>query len=137
MYSALSRDQQIKALGIKSTPDLSDANKLELLFDFLVYFDYVVQDDQGNYSLRPDGASAENEVDQTTETMISAVQGGESPSTAVDRFVARLAAGEEHGATTPHVNINISISPQTTDEELELVAKKTRHLLDAIRRGVS
>ncbi len=131
MHNTLTKSQQIKALGIKSAPDQSDASKLELLFDFLVYFDYVVPDDEGNYSLRQAEAA---ESKDAVDGMIEAVMAAESP---IAGSLGEPTGGTQPGLLLPHVNLNINLTPATTDEELEALVKKVKFLLDSLRRETS
>lgn len=137
MYKALSKSQQIKALGIKSTPDESDASKLDLLFEFLLYFEYIVPDDEGNYIVRHDEISETGGAMHSVDDMISALVKGESPKAVVDRIIDQVP--EKIGASVfiPHINLNISITPSTTDEELASVVRKARYILDSLRHGDS
>jgi hypothetical protein len=137
MFPSLTRNQQIKAFGLKSLPDESDANKLGFLFDFLVYFEYVIPDEEGNFTLRRDETSEHGEGMHLADAMISNVMKGESASDVIDKFIDRQPARSQPNSSVPHIHININITPSTTDEELGSVVKKAKFVLDSLRRDDS
>jgi hypothetical protein len=132
MRNVLSKSQLIKAFGIKSTPDPSDANKLELLFDFLVYFEYLVPDAQGNYALRSAFLPPPAESPSTFGAAIDAVLKGESSSSVVDRLLEEPAQKARAGPFPSQISINLNLSASTTDEELQLLVKKAKIALDLL-----
>jgi len=134
MFPTLTKSQQIRALGIKSSPPEADAGKVDFLFDFLAYFEYVVSDGGGNYTLRRDETPGSVEATHTAAAMIADVVRGESPSDVVDRYVGRQPEPPPSTVSVPQVHININITPSTTDEELESLVKKARLALDSLRR---
>lgn len=134
MFNKLNKSQQIKAFGIKSTPDESDASKLDFLFDFLVYFDYVVPDGEGNYTLRQNEISESRDSTHSVDAMISAVIKGESPKVVVDRSIDQVPGKTESGVSIMNINLNINISPSATDEELNSIVRKAKFVLDSLRR---
>lgn len=134
MFPTLTRTQQIRALGIKSSPPEADASKVDFLFDFLAYFEYVISDGEGNYTLRRDESPGTAEATHLADAMIADVARGESPSEVVDKYVGRQPEQSQSTVTVPHVHININIMPSTTEEELESLVKKARFVLDSLRR---
>jgi hypothetical protein len=135
MFPTLTKSQQIRALGIKSSPPESDASKLDFLFDFLAYFEYVTSDGEGNYTLRRDETPGTAEATHLVDAMISDAMRGGSPSDVVDKYVGRQAEQPQSSVSAPHVHININIMPSTTDEELDSLVKKAKFVLDSLRRG--
>lgn len=118
MQSVLNRSQIIKAFGRKAMPDPADANKLGLLFDFLLYFEYLVADEGDNYILRSKDEHA-GEVSQALE---------------VDRANENLPAealpestGEKpSGGVVARINVNLNLTLDTTDAELRLLVEKAK-----------
>jgi hypothetical protein len=135
MFPTLTKSQQIRALGIKSSPPESDARKVSFLFDFLAYFEYVTSDGEENYTLRRDEAPGTADATHLADAMIADVMRGETPSDVVDKFVVRQPEQSQPNPSVPQVHININITPSTTDEELESLVKKARLVLDSLRRG--
>jgi hypothetical protein len=134
MFPTLTRSQQIRALGIKSSPPEADAGKLDFLFDFLAYFEYVVSDGEGNYTLQRDETPGTAEARHLVDAAIADVTEGESPSHVVDKFVGRQPEQSQSNLSVPQVHININIMPSTTDEDLDSLVKKAKFVLDSLRR---
>jgi len=132
MFPALTKSQQIRALGIKSSPPEADASKVDFLFDFLEYFEYVVSDGEGNYTLRRDETPGTAEATHLADAMIADM--GQSASDVVDKFMGRQPEQSRSDISVPHVHININIMPSTTDEELDSLVKKAKFVLDSLRR---
>jgi len=137
MFPTLTRSQQIRALGTKSSPPEADASKVGFLFDFLAYFEYVVSDDEGNYTLHRDESSETAEATHLADAMIADVVKGESPSDVVDKFLGRQPEQIRSDVSVPQVHININIMPSTTDEELDSLVKKAKFVLDTLRRDTT
>ena len=133
MFDALTEEQQIRAFGLKSSADESDKNKLGYLFDFLVYFEYIVPDDSGNYSLRRGDTAEKKDGTQSAEDMISDVIKDHGPSDAIDNFTDRAPERHQSNPSVAQINININITPSTTDEELDVVVKKAKFVIDSLR----
>jgi hypothetical protein len=133
MFDTLTKAQQIKAFGIKSLPDESDANKLGFLFEFLVYFEYVIPDENGNYTLYRDETSEKTEGIHPVDDMISDVIKGQSPNDVIGKFVDREPARRKSDASGAQIHININITPSTTDEELDSLVRKAKFVIDSLR----
>jgi hypothetical protein len=121
LQNTLNRSQLIKAFGIKATPDASDANRLGLLVDCLLYFGYLVNDEDGNFIARP-------KEDQTIEISHGAdvyVVNGKHP-TEVQPLLPQLAEETAPSGIACRVNINLNLTPGTTDEELEALVQKVK-----------
>jgi hypothetical protein len=133
MFDTLTKAQQIKAFGIKSLPDDSDANKLSFLLDFLVYFEYVLPDEDGNYTFRRDEVYANTEGIHPIDDMIPDVIKAQGPNDIIDKFIDRVPARSHPNFFVPQINININIAPSTTDEELDSLVKKAKFVIDSLR----
>ncbi len=137
MFDTLTKEQQIRAFGLKSVADESDKNKLGFLFDFLVYFEYVIPDENGNYTLRQDETSERTEGVHPIDDMISDDMKGQNPSNAVDKFIGRFPARSRPDRSATRVNVNINITPSTTDDELDSLVKKAKFVIDSLSRDNS
>ena len=128
LQDTLTKSQLIRAFGIKATPDESDANKLGLLVDFLVHFEYLVTDEQGNYISRPRDDS--QVVDQPHKADAFIVE----QLNPVETRPLLPESVEETGHATSHlhVNINLNLTPATSDEELELLITKVKTALSLL-----
>jgi hypothetical protein len=128
LQDTLTRTQLITAFGIKATPDTSDSNRLGLLLDFLMHFEYLLTDEKGNYIWRPRtepipvGASTRSEANITEEARDQEARGQlEQP------------AEQRRGAhSISQININLNLTSSTTDEELELLVKKAKAALNLL-----
>jgi len=121
LQSTLNRSQLVKALGFKATPDESDKSRLDLLVDLLEHFEYIVAGENGDYVARPqDGQDVE-------------------VSHGVDAYVIKEKPPAESRPLPPepsaqlplshivcHVNLNLSLTPDTTDEQLASLVDKAR-----------
>jgi hypothetical protein len=137
MFPTLTKSQQIRALGIKSSPPEADAGKVDFLFDFLAYFEYVVSDGEGNYTLHRDEGPGTAEAMHVADAMTADMVRGGTSSEAEDKLVGRQPEQPRSNLSVPHVHVNINIMPSTTDEELESLVRKARFVLDSLRRDDS
>jgi len=128
LQDTLTRAQLIKSFGIKATPDHSEANRLGYLVDFLDHFEFFLKDGNGNYIPR-------------SKAEIQDVRGSYSgPAVAVERplagreqpmFPERIDAVDTD-RTSPRININLNLTPATTDEELKQLVKKAKTALELL-----
>lgn len=134
MRSVLPKEELVKAFGIKATPDQSEANRLDYLLDFLEYSDYIQKDEQGNY--------VPNHQEPTDATVIEPKvwirDATEIPTSNASRPSLPGADPEMVTASfrnTPQVNLNITLTASTTDEELREIAERVRSLLRMLDEG--
>jgi hypothetical protein len=138
MFDTLTKDQQIRAFGLKSVADESDKNKLDFLFDFLVYFEYVIPDESGNYTLSRDETGEKKEGLRRINEIVSDVTKDLSPIDGPEEFLGRASARPQPASPpAAQININININSSTTDEELEALVRKAKFVLDTIRENNS
>jgi len=111
----------VKALGFKATPDESDKSRLDLLVDLLEHFEYIVAGENGDYVARPrDGQDVE--VSHGADAyIIKEILPGES------RPLPPESSSElPRSHIVCHVNLNLSLTPDTTDEQLASLVDKAR-----------
>jgi hypothetical protein len=127
LQSTLNKSQLIRAFGSKATPDASDANRLGLLLDFLLHFEYLETDEQGNYIIRPKG---EHTVDLSHALDVYVVK--EKPPAEAQPLLPQSTGEIPSGGIVPRININLNLTPATTDEELELLIEKAKTALNLL-----
>jgi len=135
MHGTLTKQDLIKAFGIKATPDPSDAGNLDLLLDFLVYFDYLQSDEQGNY-FRPRLVVLFEEPGKTKfDEDMTKVVSGTPVSIAVDKLLAEPEEVTRSFSFVPHVNININLTASTSEEDVKELIKKVRAALEMLQQS--
>lgn len=131
LQSTLSRSQLIRAFGIKATPDQSHANRLGWLLDSLVHFEYLVTDEQGNFIARP---KDQHTVETSHGADVYIVE--EKPPAEAQPPLPQSTGEISLNGILPRININLNLTSATTDEELELLVKKTKTALNLLlKRG--
>jgi len=119
LQSTLNRSQLVRAFGIKATPDPSDSDKLGLLVDFLQYFGYLETDERGDFIIRP----RDEQTVEGSHSFDTYIVKNELP---VD--TQPLLSGPSRDVTSKHVffhvNLNLNVTPGTTDDELESLVNK-------------
>ena len=109
MHNSQSKQDLIKAFGIKATPDQSDANRLDLLLEFLVYFDYLQVDEQGTY-IRP-----QQEIDQLVPVTVRVADPIENiaprgpAAVAMDRSISEPIQITRSEFLAPRINLNMDL----------------------------
>jgi len=127
LQSNLNKSQLIKAFGIKATPDPSDANRLTFLLDFLLYFEYLQTDEGGNYFIRPKG---ENTLEASHGVDVYVVK--EKPPAEAQPLLPQTTGEIPSTGIVPRININLNLTPATTDEEVELLVEKAKAALNLL-----
>lgn len=128
LQDTLTRAQLIKSFGIKATPDPSESNRLGFLVDLLAYFEFFLTDGDGNYVPR---SKAEIRDGSAPYAGPAYVVGQPLPS----RQQAMLPEPIDETSTSPlspRININLNLTPATTDEELEQLVRKARAALSLL-----
>ncbi|MGA2076919.1 MAG: hypothetical protein ABSH52_25805 [Terriglobia bacterium] len=132
LQSALNRSQLIRAFGIKATPDPSDANRLGLLVDFLVYFEYLLTDEQGNFIARSGG----EQISQASHSADAFVV-DETPLTErIQPLLPQSPSERPSIEVSCRVNVNLNLTPGTTDEELQSLVKKVKATIAMLQERV-
>lgn len=129
LQSPLNKSQLIRAFGIKASADQSDTYKLDLLVDFLIYFEFIVQDEGGSFVLPPNRQIATPTISHSVDAYVV-----ESPTSDSTQPLLPQAVNVESVATpiAPHININLSLTPETTDEELGQLADRVKALINML-----
>lgn len=132
MRGLLAKEELIKAFGIKATPDPSDANRLDLLLDFLEYTDYLQKDEGGGY-VRSQQEATERAKTEHLELVdpfkaLPIVTVPTPPFPASD-------PGAETGdrGVTLQVSLNVNLGPSTPENELREIARRVRSLLEMLK----
>jgi predicted transcriptional regulator len=133
MRNSQSKQDLIKAFGMKATPDPSDASRLDLLLDFLVYFDYLQLDEQGNYFRPQQETETPGSLRVRVTDAIDSMVKGVPVSVAVDRLIGETPETTRSEFLVPRINVNINLTASTTDEELAGLISKVRTLLEMLR----
>lgn len=121
LQSTLSRSQLVKALGFKATPDESDKSRLDLLVDLLEYFEYLLAGEHGDYIARPrDGRTLE------VAHSLDAYVDNDKPPAESHPMLPESSAGIPRSHIVCHVNLNLSLTPETTEEQLTSLIEKAR-----------
>jgi len=132
LQSTLNRSQLIRAFGIKATPDPSDANRLGLLVDFLVHYEYLLTDEQGDFIARSGG-------DRTLEVSHSAdalVDDERPQAEKVQPLLPQLSDGRPPIGISCRVNISLNLTSSTTDEELQSLVKKAKAAINLLQERI-
>jgi hypothetical protein len=129
LQSTLNRPQLVRAFGIKATPDPSDSDKLGLLVDFLQYFEYLETDERGDFIARP----KDEQTVEGSHAFDAYVVKNELPAD-TRPLPSQPSAEVTPGHIICHVNFNLSVTPGTTDEELESLVKKAKAAINLLTR---
>ena len=113
LQSTLSRSQLVKALGFKATPDESDKSRLDLLVDLLEYFEYLLAGEHGDYIARPRSGQS---LEVTQSADVYAVK--DQPPAESHPLLSESSAEVPRSHIVCHVNLNLSLTPETTEEQL-------------------
>lgn len=127
LQNTLTRAQLGKAFGIKATPDPSDADRLRLLVDFLEYFEYLLTDERGDFIARPKDEQAV-EISHSADVY---VVDRKFPAEA-QRLLPELVQEPPPSGISCRVNINLNLTPTTTDEELQSLVNKVKATINSL-----
>jgi hypothetical protein len=100
-----------------------------LLVDFLQYFEYLVPDERGDFIARP---RDEQEVEASHGADAYVVNG--KPPAEAQRLLPQPVEELSPGEISCRVNINLNLTPTTTDEELQSLVNKVKAAINLLLR---
>lgn len=127
LQNTLTREQLVKAFGRKATPDPSDADRLRLLVDFLEYFEYLLTDERGDFIVRPKDQQAVDASHSADAYIVN-----RQPLADVQPLLSKIVEEPPLSGISCRVNINLHLTPTTTDEELQLLVNKAKAAINLL-----